>query len=305
MHRKHLVTLLATGFAAGVVAWLVPARSVAAGSPSGSVAEVDSDNDFLPDAVEWVLLTNSLKPDTDGDTISDFVEVVAAAHPRHASMPEPPDQQMRLVITGPSPATTDPRTWMHIFHRVMTSESGAGAGVMAIESFDTWLERPEWAGLRIPLNMFAAGGIVYKERVTATEGVWVQLSIPLVSEQILEAVLPCTIWAETTVAGRSLASGMKLIDVPDGIATFVPYDSSRFVMQTLTQTSGGMDGREESNRVCVIEMAEESSGPAGTTYIITAADCEDANELECSASCPDCVGWSVTIPGGTDLLGGR
>ena len=305
MHRKHLVTLLATGLAAGAVTWLVPTRSVAAGGVSGSVAEVDTDNDFLPDAVEWVLLTNSLNDDTDGDTIPDFVEVVAAANPRHASMPEPPDQQMRLVITGPSPATSDPRTWMHVFHRVMTNETGTGAGVMAIESFDTWLERPEWAGLRFPLNMFAAGGIVYRERVTTNDGIWVQLSIPLVSEQILKAVLPCTIWAETTVGGQSLASGMKLIDVPDGIATIVPYDSSRFVMQTLTPVPLVMDGGSQSNRVCVIDMAEESSGPSGTTYIVTAAECEDANELECSATCPDCVGWSVTIPGGTQLLGGR
>ena len=41
-----------------------------------------------------------------------------------------------------------------------------------------------------------------------------------------------------------------------------------------------------------------------TTYIVTDADCDDANDLECDSTCSQSVGWTVTIPGGTELLSG-
>ena len=233
MQPKHIVTLMAAGLATTFVAWIVPTKSVAAGGGQDSAATLDTDGDFLPDAVEWVVLTNANNPDTDGDNSSDFVELIEAGQPRHESAPLPPDQQMRLIITGPSPASTDPRTWMHIFHRVMTSQSGVGAGVSAIQSFETWLQGPLWPGIRFPLNGIAAGEVVYRERVTANEGVWVQFSIPLVSQAVLSAVLPCTIWAETTVAGQALTSGQNLINAGGNIATLVPCAPGRYVFQSL------------------------------------------------------------------------
>ena len=230
--RKHIALLMATGLAAGFVAWHVPPNSVAAfgGGSSACAATLDEDDDFLPDAVEWVVLTNANNADTDGDQIPDFVEVVEAGLPRHESSPLPADHQMRLVITGPSPGSNDPRTWMHVFHRVMTSSTSVGAGAAAIQSFDTWLEGPLWPGVRFPLNSLVAGGVVYRERVTPSDGVWVQFSVPMVSEAILAAVAPCTIWAETTVAGESLVSGMKLVNVAGSVASIVPYTPGLFVM---------------------------------------------------------------------------
>jgi len=115
----------------------------------------------------------------------------------------------------------------------MTSQSGVGAGVSAIQSFETWLQGPLWPGIRFPLNGIAAGEVVYRERVTANEGVWVQFSIPLVSQAVLSAVLPCTIWAETTVAGQALTSGQNLINAGGNIATLVPYAPGRYVFQSL------------------------------------------------------------------------
>ena len=304
MQAKHIVTLMAAGLATTFVAWHGYSRAVAVGSGDESAATIDTDGDFLPDAVEWVVLTNANNPDTDGDQTPDFVEVVEAGNPRHESMPLPPDQQMRLVITGPSPASADPRTWMHIFHRVMTSQTGVGAGLSAIESFQVWLQGPLWPGVRFPINALAAGEVVYQERVTANQGVWVQLSIPLVSQEILSAVLPCTIWAETTVAGHALASGQTLVNAGGSIATLVPFTHGRYVFQALSPFMP-VPGFSESNRVCVLVLQELTVGPAGTTYQVTYADCEDANELECSASCQASIGWTMTIPGGTGLIGGQ
>lgn len=307
MQPKHIVPLMAAGLATGFVAWMMPSKSVAAGSGSGpfNAATLDSDGDFLPDAVEWVVLTNANNSDTDGDTICDFVEVVEAGRPRHESSPLPPDQHMRLVITGPTPASTDPRTWMHIFIRVMTAEMGQGGGASAIQSFDSWLEGPAWPGFQVPLNGFAGPDTVYQERVTADDGVWVQMSIPLVSESVLAAVLPCTIWAETTVDGKTLKSGMNLINTQHGIASLVPFSPGRYVFQTLTTSNLPLPLVAGPNQVCVLELQEQTSGSAGTTYQVVDADCEDANELECSQNCQSSIGWVVTIPGGTDLIGGQ
>lgn len=303
MHPKYIVTLMAAGLATLFVVTSLPTKSIAA-TGDESAATLDSDGDFLPDAVEWVVLTNAQSPDTDGDQTPDFVEVVEAGMPRHESAPLPPDQQMRLIITGPSPASEDPRTWMHIFHRVMTNETGEGAGITAIESFATWLEGPLWPGVQFPLNSFAAGDLVYRERITESDGVWVQVSIPLVSQEMLTAVLPCTIWAETSIGGQQLKSGQNLINANGSIATLVPYTPGRYVFQTLSPMPA-QALVSQSNRVCVLELQEQTSGPAGTTYQVVDADCEDANELECSESCQASIGWTITIPGGTELIGGQ
>lgn len=301
MRPKFIVTLMAAGIATAFVAIGTSAKSLAA-TGDGSGAMQDTDGDFLPDVVEWVVLTNAQNADTDGDLTPDFVEVVEAGSPRHESMPLPPDQQMRLIITGPAPGSADPRTWMHIFHRVMTSATGPGAGLSSIQSCNIWLEGPLWPGIQFPLNSFASGEFVYRERMTPNDGVWVHVAVPLVSQALLTAVLPCTIWAETSIAGQALKSGQKLINAGGNIATLVPYTPGRFVLQTVSP-SPTSPFVSETNRVCVLDMEEQSVGPAGTTYQVVDADCEDANELECSTSCQASIGWTITIPGGMELIG--
>lgn len=298
--------LLAAGFATAFVAGSASNQVVeASGSGVVSVAEIDADGDFLPDIVEWVTLTDSGSPDTDGDQISDFVEVIASGSPRRESLPLPADQQLRLFVTGPTPGSSDPFTWMHVFHRIMPV-GGVNTGVGAIQSFNLWLENPALPGVQIPLNDFAAAGTVYRERITIDEGIWIQVSVPLVSLSILEAILPCTIWAETTVAGQQLQSGQQLIPVPAGAATLVPFFDGRYVIQTLNPVpSLSAPQSIQANKVCILTLDEDTSGPAGTTYVVTAADCEDANDLECDSSCSQSVGWTITIPGGTELLGGN
>ncbi len=303
MHPKICVTLLAGSLATAAVAWGLPAEPVrATGGAHG--ATCDADEDFLPDAVEWAVLTSAANPDTDGDHIPDFVEVVERGRPRHESSPLPQDQQMRLVVTGPSLGGSDPRTWMHVFLRVMTPSNTVPGTPNGIQSFDTWLEMPGLPGLRVPLNSLAAGGVVFRERVTQTHGIWLQLSIPMVSPAVLAAVLPCTIWAESVVAGRALKSGVKLVDANGDISTLVPFGDGRFVVQTITPVPLPATTGHEPNRVCVIELEEVGSGPGGVVYEVVDAACEDANELECAVTCPDCIGWILTIAGGTELLGG-
>ncbi|MGC6486274.1 MAG: hypothetical protein ACON4Z_01385 [Planctomycetota bacterium] len=306
MHRKTPILLLAAGLASGFVAWLRPSPCVAATGGSGSsVAEIDADGDFLPDVVEWVSLTSSVNPDTDGDQIPDFVEVIEGGQPRHESVSLPPDQQMRVFLTGPGPGNASEPTWLHVFYRIMPG-AGGGAAAGSIQSFACWLENPAIPGFAFPINVLSACGGYYRERETSSDGTWIQLSVPMVSESLLHSLLPCTIWVETTVGGQQLRSGQKLIPVPAGIATLVPYVDDRYVIQTLSpvpSTSAGLS--VETNKVCILTLEEDTTGPAGTTYIVTEADCEDANDLECETTCSQSVGWTITIPGGTELLSGN
>src|SRR5262245_17836322 len=100
MPGKKLYSLLATCIALTATWWVLPVERATAHAWELGILE-DSDNDFLPNCVEWAVMTNSASPDTDGDGTGDFIEVVQRGHPREPSAPLALDQEMRIVLTGP------------------------------------------------------------------------------------------------------------------------------------------------------------------------------------------------------------
>lgn len=296
MPSKFALSVLVAAAASVAVVLRMSSQPVAA---TGAVVLMDSDDDFLPDVVEWAVLTNPLVGDTDGDDISDFVEVVEFGDPRTAGTPLPPDDQMRVIVSGPQVGSPDRRVWLHVFYRIMSSGSGASP-LSAIQALETWLELPWFYGLRVPLNAIGLQDLVLRERAT-TQGYWVEVSIPLVAPEFLAMVLPCTITVESTIAGTQRTSGVELFGVEGDIATLVPYANDRFVLQSLLQYSEPGAG-SGSNRVCVLDLVEQYTTPAGTTYLVQNAACEDANDLECGAGCLASNGMTITIPGGVSIL---
>ncbi len=290
MFARLTISLIAAGACAAVA--LRPAGTLVASNGSNPLP--DTDGDFLPDCVEWVQLTSSSNPDTDGDLIPDFVEFVQGGSPRVVGGPLPTDQEMRIVITGPAPGSGSDLAWIHIFARLAEPEA-------PIAWFQTWLEVPALPGQRLTFDVLGFGQPVFNVRDAGGQGLWIQLSVPMVSTALIQAVLPCSVHVESVIGGRHLLSGVKLFDLGGSITTLVPFGNGHFAAQSIapSPSSGGL-----SNRVCLLDLVEVGSGPAGVIYQITNASCEDCNEVECAPSCPASVGWLVTVPGGIGVIGG-
>jgi hypothetical protein len=272
-----------------LLAWPNAAQSVRA---LGDGEAADTDGDFLLDCIEWAVLTNSSQPDSDGDQISDFVEVVQRGAPRRAGHPMPADQELRLVVTGPEAGSGSTTAHLHLLMRIL-------GPISAITSFDTWIELPAAPGMRFPFSFVSLGAAVLQERVTATEGLWLRVTVPLASVGALRQLAPLSIHVESTVAGRTLRNGVKLIDVFGDLSSLVPFDDKGFALQTIQPSPGGTGG--QSNRVCVLGLQDVSSG-GGSLFEVVSADCEDCNEVECSPACAESLGWLIDLPGGLSTL---
>ncbi|MFO1076496.1 MAG: hypothetical protein U1E73_02080 [Planctomycetota bacterium] len=257
----------------------------------GEDSLIDSDGDFLPDAIEWAVLTSPTNPDTDADLIPDFVEVVQRGSPRQPNTPLPIDNEMRVVVTGPSLGCQDPAE-LHLLFRFFGT-------AVALNSLQTWVEVSAFPGLQIPLSVYSFGSPEIRTRQTANDGLWVIVSVPMASEAILRSLLPCSIGATADLGGRVVHAGVRLVDIGGVTSSLVSFGDGRWVFQSIGQQPITNLG---SNRVCVLTLESAGSGPGGSLYQIVDADCEDCNELECGPSCQQSIGWVIPVPGGTQNL---
>ena len=279
---------------ASVAAWVsLPSSSRVVQATPGDPLE-DTDGDFLPDQVEWAVITSATSGDTDGDQIPDFIEVVQRGAPRQEGAPIALDHEMRVVVSTPGPCSMDQTTWLHVLVRFAQD-------AVPVEDFAIWFETPFAPGVRIPLDGILLAAPTIEIRVTPADGVWLRVSAPMASVALLHALLPCSIQCEGMMEGRYVRTGVSLFDVQGAIATLVPFNAG-FAVHSIGSLppSGGY-----ANKVCVVDLSEVGTGPGGTVFEVTGADCLDCNELECGSGCAGTLGMVITIPGGTAVLTGN
>lgn len=275
--------------AAATMVGTAPLQEVEA-TDAGALMLQDSDGDFLPDSVEWALMTSSSSADTDGDTVPDFIEVVQRGLPRHESPPLPLDQEMRIVITGPQSGAPDNFSWLHVLLRFVGPADN-------LTAFSIVLQLAALPGVQIPLDLTLFPGAELRERVTSQQGRWVHLAVPFAPTDFLALLSPCSVRADATVGGRIVSSTVNLLEVQDTVCSIVPF-GSRHVLQSIAPVAAIGEGM--TNRVCLLDLAEVGSGPGGTIYEVVDAYCDDCNEMECGPGCAQSIGWIITLPGGLD-----
>lgn len=253
----------------------------------------DSDNDFLPDDLEWVCLTNALSPDTDDDGTPDFVEIVQRGNPRHPGQPVPADHEMRLVVTS-RPGAAGGEVVMHLLFRFLGTTE-------LLTHLDCYAEVGSMPGLRVPLSSMSLQPIAMEQRVEPNQGLWVRLSIALVSETVLRSVLPCAITAHATIGGRSLHTAVPLFDHAGATCSVVGFGPGSYAIQTV---GPNLVRTTPNNRVCVLQLQPAGTHPSGSAFMVTAADCQDCNDLTCGTECAASLGSVLILPGGVGPITG-
>ncbi len=269
----------------------------------------DSDGDFLPDDLEWCMMTDRGIADTDGDGSGDFLEVVHFDDVRVPGVPAPLNDAMRIVVTSTADGADHQSYWMHMLFRFANGNLGT------VSHLVPWIDI---MGVRVPLtDLLLSNSIQFVQRPGPAGDLLVRVSGKISRVEILQNLLPAVIGAEAVLGGRFMETGVLTLSMGQTPTVLVPHNDQliahtarpQFGHQFQGPSGSGGDQEEEteffkSNKVCVFQLSLVGASPGGSLLEIVSAECMPANGLDCGSECPRTAGEVVTIPGGLPLLTG-
>lgn len=291
LHR--IAAPLLAGAALGILGWM-------AGEATVSAEEIglfdDADGDFLPDDIEWLLMTDPQNADTDGDGMGDYLEAVWSGLPL---VPEdgghPADHEMRVLATTREDANGVSQFWLHLMFRSMSGLD------VEFRAFVPWIDV---MGVQYPLYGLLSGVTLYSVvSHRAGEGTFVLISAPIATEEAVRRLLPFSLGASAILGGRQVTSATHYLDNGGDTVALVALDRARASLQTLKQKKqeGPFSG---TNRLCVLELDIVGVSAGGKICEVRKADCEPAHGLRCGASCRDALGRIFFLPDGMGTITG-
>ena len=268
----------------------------------------DSDGDFLPDDLEWCMMTDRGIADTDGDGSGDFLEVVHFDDVRVPGVPAPLNDAMRIVVTSTADGADHQSYWMHMLFRFANGNLGT------VSHLVPWIDI---MGVRVPLtDLLLSNSIQFVQRPGPAGDLLVRVSgqdfagrnppePPASRDWSRSRARPVASWRQAS-SPCPWARRLQLL-VPHNDQLIAHTARPQFGHQFQGPSGSGGDQEEEteffkSNKVCVFQLSLVGASPGGSLLEIVSAECMPANGLDCGSECPRTAGEVVTIPGGLPLL---
>lgn len=266
----------------------------------------DADGDFLPDVVEWSVLSDPLQGDTDGDGIGDFVEVVQFGSPITAGLAQAQDHETRVVVTLEEDPVLGEMVWVHYLFRFM----GQAGGPIR---FEPWIDA---GGVQVPFSIpVGSPHVVIQQRVDPHEGTWLVMSTRLIQRAAFQAVMPCTLGADVGIGSLDLSVGSHVFTVDGDFCYLVPLGdrstasgvatAPEFAVQQGSSRQNDRNPFANSNKLCVMQLRRIGGTAGAALYETHDPECEEALGLECSTKCPQSEGWTLILPDGLAPLTGN
>lgn len=262
----------------------------------------DTDGDLLPDSLEWVLCTDPLAADSDGDGSFDFVEAVHYSFALDNRDAPALDHGMRPVVTTERGSNGGSRVWIHLLFQFV----GVPSPVGVVQQFSPWVDLG--AG-RLPFDLLGSGIPLLRLQPLPDGSTLVMLSTdvgPL--GNFTAARFPVTVGADALLGTKAVSSGVHLNVAQGELISMTPNlfytKPDLFAVRSTQSPRNKPNPFQNANKVCVMDIQAIGSGPAGVIYEVSDARCQTAQGLNCGPECSQMMGWTFTLPSGAPAITG-
>jgi hypothetical protein len=283
--------------------------TVGAGLPWSTPASVradaecmfdDVDQDLVPHCIELLANTNPSDPDSDGDCIDDFEEILTFTSHDTQLRAKPIDHEMRVLVTSAADACGNGSVYLHLLVRFVNQK------LSDVSHLDLYAHV---GGCEVPLfKLLGAGDLRVQHRYRDRDGASYIFSMRVSSEIELRRIVPCTLCVRAVVGERFIHTGTHLTDAGSEIGALIPYSRDTLVVQPVRFGAYTHDENEPyyegAGRVCEMSLSQIGNTSSGVLCEVDAADCKPAAGLRCTTGCKKRVGGTVVLPSGLGTITG-